>query len=149
MNTLIILLFCLQGFSLIIVMFALVLVVLPIRRLSNPIKKLADVIIALSQNVNTLGKAIQSSITQVVRHFARFSRIFKGTANRGLLFVSLKKVFSFLLAGRQLFGVLKRLKGLQRNKFWGMFRLLMFAGPVVVPVLSTLKKMLRKTASAG
>lgn len=85
----------------------------------------------------------------MAQHFARLSRIFKGTASRGLPFFTLKKVFSFLLAGRQLFGILKRLKGLQRNKFWGMFRLLMFAGPVVVPVLSTLKKMLRKTASAG
>jgi hypothetical protein len=37
----------------------------------------------------------------------------------------------------------------RKNRFWGTFRILMMAGPVVIPVLTSLKKLIRKPASAG
>jgi heme/copper-type cytochrome/quinol oxidase subunit 2 len=60
--------------------------------------------------------------------------------------LSLKILFATLVAGKRILGLLKVVRQVGRNKFWGTFRILMLAGPIVIPVLSSIKRFMRKPA---
>lgn len=146
MNTAIIILFCLQILVVVTAMFALVLVYSPIRRVLKPVARLFEVIKLLVATSGGLITDVHSGVSNILNNLSRIVVLFKrqSTATRSRTAVS--KLLAMMVTGKRIYALIKLFKRRGRSRFWNMFRLLMLAGPVVVPVLSSLKKIIRKPA---
>lgn len=146
MNTAIIILFCLQILVVVTAMFALVLVYSPIRRVLKPVARLFEVIKLLVATSGGLITDVHSGVSNILNNLSRIAVLFKrqSTATRSRTAVS--KLLAMMVTGKRIYALIKLFKRRGRSRFWNMFRLLMLAGPVVVPVLSSLKKIIRKPA---
>ena len=146
MNTAIIILFCLQVLVVITAMFTLVLVYSPIRRVLKPVARLFEVIKLLVATSGGLITDVHSGVSNILNNLSRIAVLFKrqSTATRSRTAVS--KLLAMMVTGKRIYALIKLFKRRGRSRFWNMFRLLMLAGPVVVPVLSSLKKIIRKPA---
>ena len=149
MNTVIVLLFCVQVVAVLVAVFAMLLVVLPIRRVLSPISRLVTVTQSLLQTVGKSGLRIKNAITRISGSFASIASTFRIKKMVGFQALPIKRLLSIFVVGKQFFGILKKIRSVGQNRFLGTFRLLMLAGPVIIPVLSTIKKLKRKAASAG
>ena len=149
MSELIIILFFIQILVMVTAAFAIVLVYSPIRRLLHPIARLGSVGKTLGMSIIRVMNRTRLSIGQILANVSSITNVIKskrGTSSAGF---SLKRLVSTLVAGRRLLGVLRLFRMVRKNRFWGTFRILMMAGPVLIPVLTSLKKLIRKPASAG
>jgi hypothetical protein len=146
MNTIIVILFCLQIVVVVSAIFALVLVYSPIRRMLQPIARLVDVIKLFVATSGRLINKIRGGVTNILGNLARIAVLFKRHKKSTKSRTSVSKLIAILITGKRIFGLIKRFKQSGRSRFWGMFRLLMLAGPIVLPVLSSLKKLIRKPA---
>jgi hypothetical protein len=146
MNTVIVILFCLQIVVVVSAIFALVLVYSPIRRMLQPVVRLFEVIKASIAASSKLINQVRGAVTNILGNLARITMLFRrqSKSRKSRTFVS--KLLTILITGKRIFGFIKLFKQRGRNRFWGMFRLLMLAGPIVVPILSSLKKLIRKPA---
>jgi len=146
MNTVIVILFCLQILFVVTAMFALVLVYSPIRRVLQPVAKLFEVIKLLVATSSGLITDVHSGVSNILNNLSRIAVLFKrhSTATRSR--TALSKLLAMMVTGKRIYALIKLFKRRGRSRFWNMFRLLMLAGPVVVPVLSSLKKIIRKPA---
>jgi len=148
-SELIIILFFIQILVMVTAAFAIVLVYSPIRRLLHPVATLASVSKTLGMSIIRVMNRSRLSIGQILANVSSITNVIKskrGTSSTGF---SLKRLVSTLVAGRRLLGVLRLFRMVRKNRFWGTFRILMMAGPIVIPVLTSLKKLIRKPASAG
>ena len=144
MNTVIVILFCLQIVAILTAGFALALTFSPLRRVLQPVGRLIRIV---TDVVDTFGKLLQ-------RATAAFSAIGANVAAVGILlrrrkttpksWISIRKLLSIVITGNKLVGLVKRIRQPGRKGFWGMFRLLMFIGPALVPILSSFRKRIRK-----
>ncbi len=144
MNTVIVILFCLQIVAILTAGFALALTFSPLRRVLQPVGRLIRIV---TDVVDTFGKLLQ-------RATAAFSAIGANVAAVGILlrrrkttpksWISIRKLVSIVITGNKLVGLVKRIRQPGRKGFWGMFRLLMFIAPAVVPILSSFRKRIRK-----
>ena len=145
MNTLIVILFCLQSVVVVTAIFALVLVFSPIRRMLQPITRFLGVVKVFIETSGRLVNDVRGGVTNILGDLSRIAGLFKRTkASKSR--TSVTKLLAMMVTGKRLFGLIKLFKQRGRSRFWGMFRLLMLAGPVVVPLLSSLKKLIRKPA---
>ena len=144
MNTVIVILFCLQIVAILTAGFALALTFSPLRRVLQPVGRLIRIV---TDVVDTFGKLLQ-------RATAAFSAIGANVAAVGILlrrrkttpksWIAIRKLVSIVIRGNKLVGLAKRIRQPGRKGFWGMFRLLMFIGPALVPILSSFRKRIRK-----
>ena len=149
MSEVIVILFFVQILVIVIAAFAMVLVYSPIKRLFHPIANLTSVGKTLGISTMRLMNRTRLSLRQIMSNISSISSVMKrkrGTTSSGF---SLKRVVSALIAGRRVLGILKLFRMLGKNRFWGTFRILMMAGPMVIPVLASINKIMRKPASAG
>ena len=146
MNTVIVILFCLQILFVVTAMFALVLVYSPIRRVLQPVGRLFEVIKAFVATSRRLVNQVRGDVSNILGNLARIAVLLQRRTMATKSRTSVSKLLAILVTGNRLFGLIKLFKQRGRSRFWGMFRLLMLAGPVVVPVLSSLKKLIRKPA---
>jgi hypothetical protein len=145
MSTLIVVLFAVQLVILLALGVAILLVYSPLKRFISPLKNLTQVIKSLVETLGRVSSQVINVFGRVRGNVSRLSNIF-AVSRTGLSRLSLKKLFLTIVAGKRLFGVLKVLRQFGKNKFWGTFRILMLAGPIVVPILSSLKRFIRKPA---
>lgn len=146
MNTVIVILFCLQIVVVVSAIFALVLVYSPIRRMLQPVVRLFEVIKASIATSSKLINQVRGAVTNILGNLARITVLFKRQLKSTKSRTSVSKLLTILITGKRIFGFIKLFKQRGRSRFWGMFRLLMLAGPIVVPILSSLKKLIRKPA---
>lgn len=146
MNTVIVILFCLQIVVVVSAIFALVLVCSPIRRMLQPIARLFEVIKAFIATSSRLINQVRCGVTNILGNLTRIAVLLRRQKKSTKSRTSVSKLLAILITGKRIFGLIKLFKQRGRSGFWGMFRLLMLAGPIVVPVLSSLKKMIRKPA---
>lgn len=139
-------LFCLQLVVIVAAVFTIVLVVGPIRRILQPLTRLLTVIGTFIATFGNLIKQVRHSLTEIVSNLSRISALLKRPTKSVKFRPSVSKVFAIIVASKRVMGLIKRFRQRGRSRYWGMFRLLMLAGPVVVPVLSTLRKRVRKPA---
>lgn len=145
MNTVIVILFCLQSVVVVTAIFALVLVFSPIRRMLQPITRFLGVVKVFIETSGRLVNDVRGGVTNILGDLSRIAGLFKRKkASKSR--TSVTKLLAMMVTGKRLFGLIKLFKQRGRSRFWGMFRLLMLAGPIVVPVLSSLKKLIRKPA---
>jgi hypothetical protein len=145
MSTLIVVLFAVQLVILLALGFAILLVYSPLKRFISPLKNLSQVIKSLVETLGRVSSQVINVFGRVRGNVSRLSNLF-AISRSGLSRLSLKKLFNTLVAGKRLLGVLKVFRQIGKNKFWGTFRVLMLAGPIVVPVLSSIKRFIRKPA---
>lgn len=146
MNTVIVILFCLQIVVVVSAIFALVLVCSPIRRMLQPITRLFEVIKAFIATSSRLINQVRCGVTNILGNLTRITVLLRRQKKSTKSRTSVSKLLAILITGKRIFGLIKLFKQRGRSRFWGMFRLLMLAGPIVVPVLSSLKKLIRKPA---
>lgn len=146
MNTVIVILFCLQIVVVVSAIFALVLVCSPIRRMLQPITRLFEVIKAFIATSSRLINQVRCGVTNILGNLTRIAVLLRRQKKSTKSRTSVSKLLAILITGKRIFGLIKLFKQRGRSRFWGMFRLLMLAGPIVVPVLSSLKKLIRKPA---
>lgn len=146
MNTAIVILFCLQILVVVTAMFALVLVYSPIRRVLQPVAKLFEVIKLLVATSSGLITDVRSGVSNILCNLSRIAVLFRRQSTATRSRTSVSKLLAMMVTGKRIYALIKLFKRRGRSRFWNMFRLLMLAGPVVVPVLSSLKKIIRKPA---
>lgn len=149
MSELIIILFFIQILVMVTAAFAIVLVYSPIRRLLRPVATLTSVGKTLGMSIIRVMNRTRLSIGQIVANVSSITNVLKRNRGTSSSSFSLKRLVSALVAGRRVLGVFRLLRMVRKNRFWGTFRILMMAGPALIPVLTSLKKLIRKPASAG
>lgn len=146
MNTAIVILFCLQILVVVTAMFALVLVYSPIRRVLHPVAKLFEIIKLLVATSSGLITDARSGVSNILCNLSRIAVLFKRQSTATRSRTALSKLLAMMVTGKRIYALIQLFKRRGRSRFWNMFRLLMLAGPVVVPVLSSLRKIIRKPA---
>ena len=149
MSELIIILFFIQILVMVTAAFAIVLVYSPIRRLLRPVATLTSVGKTLGMTIIRVMNRTRLSIGQILANVSSITNVLKRKRGTSSSSFSLKRLVSALVAGRRVLGVFRLFRMVRKNRFWGTFRILMMAGPVLIPVLTSLKKLIRKPASAG
>ena len=145
MSTLIVVLFVIQSVLILTVGFAILLVYSPLKRFISPLNNLITVSKSLSSTVGRVAGQVISVFGRVRLNVSRLSHLF-ARKRASMSRLSLKILFATLVAGKRILGLLKVVRQVGRNKFWGTFRILMLAGPIVIPVLSSIKRFMRKPA---
>lgn len=145
MSTLIVVLFVIQSVLILTVGFAILLVYSPLKRFISPLNNLITVSKSLSSTVGRVAGQVISVFGRVRLNVSRLSNLF-ARKRASMSRLSLKKLFATLVAGKRILGLLKVVRQVGRNKFWGTFRILMLAGPIVIPVLSSINRFMRKPA---
>jgi hypothetical protein len=112
----------------------------------QPIARLVDVIKLFVATSSRLINQVRGGVTNILGNLTRIAVLFKRHKKSTNSRTSVSKLIAILITGKRIFGLIKRFKQRGRSRFWGTFRLLMLAGPIVVPVLSSLKKLIRKPA---
>ena len=144
MNTVIVILFCLQIVAILTAGFALALAFSPLRRVLLPVGRLIRVV---TDVVDTFGKLLQratAALSAIGANLASVGLLLRRRKTTSKSWISIRKLVSIVITGNKLLGVVKRIRQPGRKGFWGMFRILMFIGPTVVPILSSLRKRIRK-----
>ena len=149
MSELIIILFFIQILVMVTAAFAIVLVYSPVRRLLRPVATLTSVGKTLGMSIVRVMYRTRLSIGQILANVSSITNVLKRNRGTSSSSFSLKRLVSALVAGKRVLGVFRLLRMVRKNRFWGTFRILMMAGPVLIPVLTSLKKLIRKPASAG
>jgi len=148
-SELIIILFFIQILVMVTAAFAIVLGYSPLRRLLHPVATLTSASKTLGMSIIRVMNQTRLSIGQILANVSSITNIVKRRRSASSSSFSLKRLVTALVAGRRVLGVFKLFRMVRKNRFWGTFRILMMVGPVVIPVLTSLKKLIRKPASAG
>lgn len=149
MSEIIVILFFIQIFVMVTATFAMVLVYSPVKRLLVPIANLMAVGKILGKSVTRLMNKTRLSVVQILSNISSISNVIRSKRGHSRFRVSLKRLVNALIAGKRILGILKLIRMLGKNRFWGTFRILMMAGPMVIPMLTSLKKLIKKPAAAG
>lgn len=144
MSTVIVILFCLQVIAILTAGFALALAFSPLKRVLQPVGRLFRIVTDL---VDTFGKLLQratAAFSAIGANLAAVAVLLRRRKTSSKSWISIRKMVSIVITGNKLLGLVKRIRQPGRKGFWGMFRILMFIGPAVVPILSSFRKRIRK-----
>jgi len=110
----------------------------------KPIARFVEVMKLFVTTSNALMNSIRDRLINIVGILNRITVLVKRRTKFTKSSTSVRKVLALIIAGRRLYKLTNLLKRRGQSRYWWMFRLLMLAGPVLVPVLSSFRKMIRK-----
>ncbi len=149
MNVIIVLLFYVQIAVLIAAGTTVILVYSPLKRLLSPLKTLVVVSSTFMEISQKILNNTRGSVTVILSNVSRVLTLIKRHRPSSNVGFSIKRMVGLVFMGRRLLRLFVLFKKRKQSRFWGTFRILMLAGPTIIPVLSSLKRILRKPVTTG